>query len=699
MNTTSEAADIEAVRRALSPSAVTIVGASEKSPITSQLVDNLRRETSPFQGPIQLVNRSGASVLGIEVAIDTSAVDNPGLVYLLIPGAAGASALAGFGGRPDGVVVYADGSRSAEGYEHDIAAWAAAERVAVFGPQSNGVVSGRSNLLGLLLPVVDPLAAGGTSILAQSGGILGTLVKSMLQAGVGIDVVIEYGTGAVWDVERLALAVLARDDTKVLALHIEDVPSLASLVTVGRRARELHKRLVLLLAGTTDIGSMAAASHSGAASTPRGLVRDLMAQCGAVYAESLDEMVVSLSTFESIGHRNVPHPGVLLVSDSGGGAVLLADALEHATVPLPPPTHRTREILTAVTGSDPGAVLNPYDFGGGNIANIERRQAVLEALVTDPTYGLCVLVSTLGLPIQEQTLHIKHIESFIATITAAGKIPVVAVPGPLQVPDRASLAGLGQFVLGLGTGSSVFALKAMRATHGSGGVDGGPISATVAKSDGAVALADGGRVVRLGSPTVTAELLARLPVSWPRYVVGSGEGLADEAATAIPPPYVVKAETGLAHRASAGGVLRNIADIYELRWAVKLLRHQFKAPVSVHAAIVHSEEYFVGAARTDTAESVVLGGLGGSRAESSARALLAPFEEAEARRLVADITSDPDVGRQLVALLRSVQQVMLDRPEIAALDLNPVVVGQDRALWALDAKAHLQGDENSENRA
>lgn len=682
--------DFEAVCRALDPSAVTIVGATEKSPITGQLLGNLLDRRHRFKGPINLVNRSGAPVLGIEVATNTSAIANPGLVYLLIPGPVGAAALEAFAGAPDGVVLYPDASRSAHGYEREIGNWAARKGVAVFGPQSNGVVSARANLVGLLLPVSDALVAGKTSILAQSGGVLGTIVKSALQVGIGIDVAVEYGTGAVWDIERLALAILARADTKALALHIEDVPSLTSLLNIGRRALQLGKRLVLLLAGTTSVGSTAAASHSGAAATPRGVVRDMMGQCGAIYTESLDDLVTSLSALDSTGHEDIPGPGVLVVSDSGGGAVLMADALEHAAIPLSMPRRQTREAVAAATGAEVESILNPYDFGGGNIADHGRRQVVLDALVGDSSYGLCVLVSTLGLPIRERTLHIKHVESFIATVTAAGKVPIIAVPGPLQMPDQQSISGLGRFVLGRGTESSVFAIRALVSACGNPRVT--PVSASPEPS-GTVAPVDETGATRLASLSDTARLLADLPVNRPLYVMGSDKDLAEEAASVISPPYVVKAELNLAHRAMVGGVLRNIANTEELRLAVGLLRSQFKTAVSVHAQIRYGQEYFVGAARTNTSETIVLVGLGGAVAESTARALLVPFDESEASRIVARFVSEPEVGRRLTSLLCSVQDLVATRPGLAALDLNPVVSGPDGSLWALDAKVHMQADD------
>jgi acyl-CoA synthetase (NDP forming) len=677
--------DRAAVDRALDPDAVTIVGASDKSPITGQLVGNLRREGSSFGGRIQLVNRSTDKVLGMQAARSTAEIDSPGLVYMLIPGEACLASLSSFARRPDGVVLYPDASHRPDGYERELALWSAQEGVPIFGPQSNGVVNSRASLIGLLLPIADPLTIGHTSVLAQSGGILGTIVKSLLEAEIGLDVAIEYGTGGAWGFERLAAAMLGRDDTKVLALHIEDVRSLHTLANIARQARDLGKRLVLLPAGLTRIGALAAASHSGAASKPQRLIRDLISQYGAIYSESLDEMVTALGALDAVQHRQIENTGVLVVSDSGGGAVLLADALERRGIALPPPAAATRLALEAISGESRQGILNPYDFGAANIADLTGRQATLEALAKDSTYGLCVLVSTLGVPIAEKTLHIKHIASFIATVTAAGKVPVLAVPGPLKIPARPVLEGLGSFVVGRGTEASVFAIKALIAGGVEGAVD--RVESVPRPHDDGSSISGWAALV---APAAAAELLAVLPVSWPASVTGRSDDVADEAAAKFAGPYVVKVEAGLAHRAVAGGVVGDVSSLEELRSVVRWLLGRFGSEVSVHACIEHDEEYFVGALRTDSSEVVVLAGLGGSVAESQAHALLAPFDERESRRLVGAFAVGTKVRRQLVDLLHSVQALLIAHSEIAAIDLNPVVAGRDGQIYTLDAKIHAR---------
>lgn len=680
----------DAVLRAVLPSAITIVGATDSSPPTSQLLQNLRKPDATFPGPVYLVNRRHCRILGEETLESVEAIDGcPGLVYMMIPGEASVDALSRCARLPEGVVLYADASHAGGiGYEGDIREWAEESGVAVFGPQSNGILSSSAGLVGLLLPIEEELLPGDVSLLAQSGGILGTLVKGLLERRVGLDVAVEYGTGAVCGYEDLALAFLGRKETRALVLHVEAVSSLKSIERICRTAAETHKPLLVLAAGTSDLGSLAAQSHSGAVATPERLVADIIVQSGGIYVETLDDLIWGVMALKAIDYVAPTSTGVLVVSSSGGGAVLFADALQRAGIWMPSPT---REVEDHFRESG-RKVLNPFDFGGGNIGNLAKVRDDLVTLASDSPFGICALISTLGVPKAGSSVHIEHIRSFVATINELGKTAVVMVPGPLRIWDLSGVDGLEPFVLGAGTAESASMLKVLsayatsRLRTASCGVDEGKWTAQGIEGG---TLEEASEYRRVLSGSSAQRLLTALPVIWPRGMASDTSEDIVAAARELQPPYVLKTESGLAHRAVSGGVLTNVQTPAGLTYAASFLLEHFGGEVSLHESITYDREYFVGMQRTAGREIVLVFGLGGDAAERTSHVILVPATVTECERLVA-ATVDVDVDiRELTEVLMALQTICIEQPGMLAVDMNPLVRASDGRLFVLDAKVHV----------
>ncbi|MCK4316364.1 MAG: acetate--CoA ligase family protein, partial [Anaerolineae bacterium] len=120
-------------------------------------------------------------------------------------------------------------------------------------------------------------------------------------------------------------------------------------------------------------------------------------------------------------------------------------------------------------------------------------------------------------------------------------------------------------------------------------------------------------------------------------------------------------------------------------------------------------EVIVGAQRDEQFGPLVMFGLGGAYVEvlRDVAFRLAPLTRAEAREMVAETAA----GRLLagvrgqgardiegaVEALRRVAQLMADLPEVAEVDLNPLIVGQaGGGAWAVDVRIVLKEDAGRE---
>jgi hypothetical protein len=172
----------------------------------------------------------------------------------------------------------------------------------------------------------------------------------------------------------------------------------------------------------------------------------------------------------------------------------------------------------------------------------------------------------------------------------------------------------------------------------------------------------------------------------------AGEEDAAAAATTLGYPVVAKvASERLVHKTEAGGVRLGLADEAAVRAAVRdLLALDAGARVLLQAQ-VSGQEVIVGGFRDPQAGPVVMVGLGGVFVEVLADVVfrLAPIDEEEAAEALGSLRGYPilagargrpgvDLGA-LATTLAGASRLLVALPEIAELDLNPILAAPHAA--------------------
>ncbi len=160
---------------------------------------------------------------------------------------------------------------------------------------------------------------------------------------------------------------------------------------------------------------------------------------------------------------------------------------------------------------------------------------------------------------------------------------------------------------------------------------------------------------------------------------------------------VVKSAAAGVHKTESGGVALNLADEAEVRAAVE----RIGLPVLLQPMIRGGAELLAGAVQDPVFGPLVAFGPGGVFAEliGQAQFRLAPLTDLDARelvrggkagRLVAGFRGAPPADEDaLVDLLVRLSRLVEDFPEVAELDLNPVLALADRAV-AVDARVRVR---------
>ncbi len=686
------ARDHVAVRASLEPffrpSSVAVVGASSRrGNIGGELFRNIL--AADFSGAAYPVNRKGDSVAGVKgytaVGEISGGVD---LVVICLPGdkvleAAEEALDAGVRALVVISAGFAEIGREGVDRQEKLLALVRAHGARLVGPNCLGIASSPVHLNATFAPRSFP--SGNIAFSSQSGALGVALLEASESAGLGVTAFVSIGNKA--DVSSNDLLEWWEDDdeTEMVILYLESFGNPRAFNRIAQRLAR-RKPILALKGGTTRAGSRAAGSHTAALAGSDAAADALFRDAGVIRARTLDELidVASLLSAQPVprGRR------VAIVTNAGGLGILAADACDAAGLELPSPSEETKAALTELMPSE-GSLANPIDMLGG--ATAESFERVLPPVLADPAFDAVIVlyVPTVGADEEEVGAAISR-----AAATAVGK-PVLCsflsakgAPAGLQSAEKvpsfaypeAAAKALGRAVergewLRRPTGTlpdlDCDREAAEAVLH----------EALAAGGDGWLDAAQTRRVLEAYGIPLVAEHVVPTPDA------------AVEAARELGFPVVLKTAVAGAHKTEQGGVILDLGDDDAVRAAAE----QLVGPVLVQPFVTGGAELLAGAVQDPVFGPLVAFGPGGVFAEliGEAQFRLAPLADVDAQelvrsgkagRLVAGFRGAPPADESaLVDLLLRLSLLADELPEVAELDLNPVLALPDRCV-AVDAR-------------
>ena len=202
--------------------------------------------------------------------------------------------------------------------------------VRLLGPNSMGVIDlpGRLALTVNAVLEADALPAGSTSLISQSGTMLGTLLSRGAARGLGFAKLVSVGNEADLGVGELVELLLADADTKVIALFLETVRDAARLAAAARMAHAAGKAIVAYKLGRSALGVELARSHTGALAGADVALDAFFRDCGIVRVDMLESLIeIPPLVCNREPPRLARQARVAVVTTTGGGAAAVVDRL------------------------------------------------------------------------------------------------------------------------------------------------------------------------------------------------------------------------------------------------------------------------------------------------------------------------------------------------------------------------------------
>ncbi len=693
------------------PRSIAIIGAStQPGSVGSSIARNIIER---FPGKSYPVNPKTTelfgqvcfpSILAIPEVVD--------LAIIVVPAALVPIVLAECGEKQVPAVIiisagFKETGESGKALEAEVTRIAETHQITVLGPNCLGFLAPAQQLNASFAATTPK--AGPIAFFSQSGALL-TALLDMSGQSLGYRVCVSTGNKALLRENDLLKFFAADEATKVIAFYSEDIVNAKSFIETGRALlkRVDPKPVVVLKSGRTAAGTAASSSHTGALAGSDAAYQALFAQAGMVRVDDLESLLGALEVFS----KNPLPSGkrMAILTNAGGLGVMTADAcvargLELATL-LPETVESLRSFLPAAASSH-----NPIDVLGD--ARADRYERALSVVLADPNVDMLLVIITpqamtealsTAQAVSDAREHFPMKPVVVSlsggpALKEAAEFLQTAAVATLRSPEAATLA-LGQLA-GIAEEHRHFSETLFDTTD---------IENTSARA--IIDQALGNQRMQL-SETQCLDILTLYgfrPLM--QHLVHSPQE-ALEAAQRIGKPVALKiVSPDITHKSDAGGILLHIdpdqaATAYDTllaNVATRVPEAKLEGALVVEMAATGGIELILGLKKEPGLGTLVMLGLGGIFVEVFQDASFR-FAEAltreDAQAMVRELKSFPILqgtrGKDgidqeaLVEAIGRLARLAVDFPEIAELDINPLLAFQNGSDFrVIDARIRLE---------
>ena len=706
----------------MNPKSIAVAGASS-TPTKMGSIQSLSLLKDGYAGKIYFLHPKDKSIFGNPTYSSPKDLPEvPDLALLIVPIKVALSLLEEFGkiGTKRAIIVTAGfketGSEGAN-LENQLNEIAACYGIRFVGPNCLGVINSEICLNTTVYPF--PPNPGFLGLASQSGTYVTQVLPLLRKKGIRFSKAISLGNEANIDIAD-ALEYLGEDEqTKAVILYIEGIRNGKKFLDIARRVTR-RKPVLAQYVGGTESGARAGMSHAGAMAGPDFLYDGIFKQAGIIRVGSIEELYDHGWTLAT---QPLPRGNrVGIMTNSGGPSSSISYTCDLAGLSVPRYSEslqgQIRKLIQPHASS-----ANPVDltFHTGmetlaiTIPEIIIKSGEIDALITHGIMNTGFLreiynhaVDFLGNISFEEfmnftepvltdafTLAHKHniphlVSTFFGQEDSYTKgfqehnVPV------FHSPEKTARA-LG----------ALYHYKLIRERKPGKRIPLPKISPRAAriikqvKENGQKALDE----------HAAKKLLAAYGVPVTKEKLALTEKEAFTAAVQIGYPVVLKAcHWKIMHKSGKGLIALNIENAAKLREAFKKIRRAAgkEVPVLVQEMINGNREFLVGMTRFAGFGPCVVFGLGGVFTEiyNDMTIRLAPLTPADANEMFTDIRARhfldkfrglPQVEKdKLSNILQAVGNISLLHPEIAEIDLNPIIIRGARPVIA-DALIVLAG--------
>ena len=679
----------------IAPRSIVVVGASNNiskpgGKLLKNLIDN------NYKGNLWVVNPSSETVQGIKSFPSVNDLPQVEMAVLAIPASgcvAAVEVLATQKGTKGFIIISAGFSEESEDgriLEQQIVKILEENNGSLIGPNCIGIITyAHTSVFTTPIPKLVQMSC---DLVSSSGATAVFIMESGIPKGLHFASVFSVGNSAQNGVEEILEFMdevfNPETSTRVKLLYIESIKNPDKLLKHASSLIRKGCKIAAIKAGSSQAGSRAAASHTGAMANSDSAVEALFRKAGIVRCFGREE----LTTVANVFHCN-PMKGkrLAIITHAGGPAVMLTDALESGGLHIPhiiDSEAKSRLKNKLYPGS---SVENPIDFLA--TGNAEQLAAIIDACENefDEIDGMAVIFGSPGLsPVTDvyqllndkmQTCKKPIFPILPSVINVADEVAHFISQGNVNFPDEVLLGKALTSILNTASPSEekIF-------------LD----NINIPEIRRIIDSADNG----FQSPETIHRLFAAAGIPVVREITVTDELSANETAKKIGFPLAMKV-VGPIHKTEVNGVVLNVQDM-------ETVQHEFKRLIKIKdtTAVLMAEmasgiELFLGAKYEDRFGHVILCGLGGIFVEvlKDITSGLAPLTMNEAASMIKNLRSYQIIKgyrgkngvneHKFAEIMVRLSTLLRFATEIKEMDINPLMGDGDK-LMAVDVRIRIE---------
>ncbi len=685
------------IQSIMAPTSVAVVGATNRRGSVGLAVFRNILD-SGYQGVLYPVNPKAKSIQGVKAYPSLTDIPDPiDMAVLVVPSKAVPAVVeeAAAKGIP-GVTVITAGFKEIGGegveLEKKIVEISKKHNIRVVGPNCLGVINTNPEIsLNASFARITP-QPGNIAFVSQSGALCTAALDEAAGRNIGFSKFISFGNKA--DVSEVDFLRYLKDDpdTQVILLYLEDIVNGREFIDVCREITwEARKPIIAIKSGSSPEGAKAAASHTGSMAGSDSAYDAIFMQSGVQRVESINEL------FDyAIAFSNQPPPKgnrVAIVTNAGGPGIMATDAVVRYGLKLAQLSPETKKKLSECLPPTAN-INNPVDVIGD--ATYERYETSIRTVLEDNGVDGVIVILT-----PQAMTDILETAQILPQVAQGAKKPLLSCfMGLVDVSEGVRYLekhGIPNYTF---PQAAVRAMASMVAFGESQGKDKRALKLLASDSDKAAVrkiieekLKEKDRA--LLPENEASEILKCYGFPLLRSKVVSAKK--DLAATLdyVGTPVVMKiASSDILHKSDAGGVKLNLRNLEEAQEAYDQIMSNAKAynPDAVIDGILvekmapKGNEVILGSTRDPKFGPIVMFGLGGILVEvlKDVTFRVAPMWESSAENMIKSIKAykvlqgvrgnPPSDIEALKECILRLSQLVSEHPEIAELDINPLLV-------------------------
>lgn len=679
------------------PNSMVVVGVSEKADnLSKNIVENLLRYG--YTGRLYLIGRQPGDIQGLPII--TSMKELPAdldVAIILTPAQTVPNIIDQLGELNTHYAVietagFSEFSEAGRLLEQEVGKIAQKWDIKIVGPNCVGIICIEHGINTVFVKMEkDEIKAGNVTLISQSGGVVLTIADFISASSLGLTKAVSVGNKLNLKESEYLQYFQQDESTKTILMYLESIEEGRKLIEIADQG---EKPVIVYKSNTSQASAEIAMSHTAALSNDDSLVSAVFQQFGVTRVFSFREMINACKGFSLPPVRGNK---LAVFSRSGGHGIVSVDVANQFGFTLPPFPESLIQFAKPFFRVDVIDRQNPLDMG--TMFNFDAYPAIIEEAIKQTQPDAVLLIFNYRRETHPKAVEIANrlkelsyrYQTAIAICYFTEMDAVQSLERELAYPIYAEVSDAIQ---SLSYARDFYRQKEARASYQ---------AVPSVRPDSAITM-----VERILAEQTDNEMdidaamricqAYQLPVA--DYCLAETSTEAIQFAQQTGYPVAIKiAGSGSIHKTDVGGVALNLQSENEIRQAIEkieqnLLAHGITGSSAylVQRMYFGSKEIIIGGKQDPSFGPIVLCGLGGIYAEvfKDINMKMAPIHLEEAREMLLSLKGYPYLAgvrgeksvdiEALAQILVRVAQLMADFPNIAELDLNPVLVTQDQAV-------------------